>query len=250
MSTVVSCYYRVKSTKPHSNYMEFIANFMELKFNSVIFCNQESYDILTNLYPENSHRNYRILEIPDFVVSQFDWESDLLMDPEQRIHSSELYKIWNEKIFFVERAIRENIYNSSSFFWTDIGSFRDKNRLADFATYPSPNHLVKNRVSMLLVNFFLPEEVQNPEKINNRFLAVDRLGAGIFGGFIEPLLKYRDLYLDMLGKFNVFKGKEQTLMNFIFIQNMDLFDIVITNYEKGYDKWFYMHYYFSNRKIR
>jgi hypothetical protein len=246
MSTVVSCYYKIKSTKPHSKYLEYIANFMELDFNSVIFCNQESYNILVNLYPENNHRKYRIVEIKDFFVNQFDWESDWLIDHEKNIHSPDLYKVWNEKIFFVERAIRENIYNSSSFFWTDIGSFRDKERLVDFKTYPSPNYLVKDRVSMLLVNLFHPDEIKNPEIIDNRFLLVDRIGAGIFGGFIEPLLKYRDLYLDMLGKFtSTFKGKEQSLMNFIFIQNPHLFDIIITTREKGYDKWFYLHYYFS-----
>jgi hypothetical protein len=246
MSTVVSCYYKIKSTKPHSKYLEYIANFMELDFNSVIFCNQESYNILSNLYPENNNRNYRIVEIDEFFVSEFDWESDWLIDREKNIHSPDLYKVWNEKIFFVERAIRENIYNSSSFFWTDIGSFRDKERLVDFKTYPSPNYLVKDRVSMLLVNLFHPDEIKNPEIIDNRFLLVDRIGAGIFGGFIEPLLKYRDLYLDMLGKFtSTFKGKEQSLMNFIFIQNPHLFDIIITTREKGYDKWFYLHYYFS-----
>ena len=49
MSTVVSCYYKISSKKPHSVYLEYISNFMSLEFNSVIFCNRESHEILSTI---------------------------------------------------------------------------------------------------------------------------------------------------------------------------------------------------------
>ena len=53
----------------------------------------------------------------------------------------------------------------------------------------------------------------------------------------------------MIKKYKGFKGKEQSLINFIYIQNPNLIDIVITNSENDYNKWFYLHYYFSICKI-
>jgi len=46
-------------------------------------------------------------------------------DPEAQKHSIELYKIWNTKPYLVAHAARNNPFNTSHFFWNDIGAYRD-----------------------------------------------------------------------------------------------------------------------------
>jgi hypothetical protein len=46
-------------------------------------------------------------------------------DPEARIHSPELYAIWNSKLWMLTRVSEEeNVFDSTFFYWMDIGSVR------------------------------------------------------------------------------------------------------------------------------
>lgn len=247
MSTVVTCYYNIPSKFSHNHYMCWIANFMSMKFSSVVFCDKNSFDVLSSIYPENETRKYRIVEMADFYVSRFDWEKDYQIDPEKSIHSIELYKIWAEKIFFVERAIKENVYNTEYFTWTDIGSFRDSNRLSDFHGYPK---VVESPcVTFLQIEDITTSEYDNIQTVDNRFLRICKFGGGIFTGRQDVLVKFKELYVEMIREFdtnNIFKGKDQTLFTFIILRNPSLFNIVRANSLRGYDLWFYLHYWLSD----
>lgn len=246
MSTVVTCYYNIPSKFPHIKYMSWISNFMSMKFNSIIFCDKNSFKCLSSMYPENDTRKYRIVEIEDFYVSRFNWIKDYEIDPEKSIHSPELYKIWAEKIFFIERAIKENIYNTDYFTWTDIGSFRDTERLKDFKGYPKVIH--DNFLTFLQIQDITSEEEKNIYNADNRFLYNSKFGGGIFSGNSGVLNKFKDLYLEMIYEFdekNLFKGKDQTLFTFIILRNPSLFRIVRADSFRRYDKWFYLHYWLS-----
>ena len=66
MVTVVSCYYKIYSKFAHEIYTQWIDNFMNIGFKSVIYCNKESFDILSESYKESEKLKYRIIEIEDF----------------------------------------------------------------------------------------------------------------------------------------------------------------------------------------
>lgn len=250
MATVVTCYYNIPSKFIHETYMEWISNFMTMDFKSVIYCDKKSFENLSAIYPVKENRNYRLVEIDDFYVSKFNWDKDYDMDPEKSIHSIELYKVWAEKVFFVDRAINENIYNTDYFVWTDIGSFRNKDILADFEGYPCVNNLPINMVTFLLIEHFSPDDILNLDKVDNRFLTSTRVGGGIFGGNISSMKKFKELSHDMLIEFdseNIFKGKDQNLFAFIILRNPGLFNVIKSKSVRLYSRWFYLHYYLSGK---
>ncbi len=45
-------------------------------------------------------------------------------DPEKIHHSPELYAVWNSKPWMLKTALELNPFNSSFFYWMDIGSIR------------------------------------------------------------------------------------------------------------------------------
>lgn len=251
--TVVSCYYKIKSKQPVEYYLMWIKNFMWINdnsplFNTIIFCNKESYYIMTNLYPEHERRTYIICELDNFKVNVIDWKFQLTLDSE-KYHTTDLYKIWNEKPFFLKRAIEKNVYNTEYFFWMDIGSFRDVNRLSDFIYFPMVNKFT-DKLCVQLINDFTQThktdiciDDKRFEGKNNDFIA----GTFLFG-HKNLLLKYSDLYYEMLSTFPFFKGKDQILINFLVLRHPLLFNVIKSVSENGYDPWFFFHYYFLSNK--
>lgn len=272
MATVVSCYYVIPSKYSHQVYGSWIDNFMKIGFKCVVYCDQKSFDVLSNLYEETDSLKYRIVEINDFVCSKLNWNDESGLDPERSIHSEQLYKVWNEKIFFVKRAIEENIFNTEYFIWTDIGSFRESDRVTELrGAFPSVHKLPKDKLSFRQICNFQESHLIDVHKVDNRFTTpYSIIGAGIWGGSKEMLLTFSGLYYDMLEEFDknkVFKGKEQNILAFLVIRYPHMFNLILShnlvrssndnklytyvpsNVDILYDFWFYMHYYLSTCKM-
>ena len=259
--TVVSCYYIIPNKHTFQQYEVWIKNFMSLSMYKHIFCDTSSHMYLSNLYPENDTLKYTIKELDDLYVNKWNWKKDELLDLENRPgHNELLYKIWNEKVFFLYDATQLNVYNSNVYIWTDIGSFRQENHMINFTNYPNYNKIVQHKINIFQIKS-LDDENYKIYNIDNRFKFKNKIAAGFFGGTIDVILEFKDLYEKMIDAFdqnNLFKGKEQYLYNFIILQNKSLFHIIPVlhyNYIKSnitntiirilYDKWFYAHYYWS-----
>ena len=70
------------------------------------------------------------------------------------------------------------------------------------------------------------------------------MGATIFGGGKEALLQYHDLYYEMLEYFisiDRFIGKDQSILNSVYLLNPELFHLVEPKLCK--DEWFYLQDY-------
>jgi hypothetical protein len=59
-----------------------------------------------------------IKQIKDALISQ------LNMDPQKGIHSSDLYTVWNAKAWMLEYAALQNPFKTACFLWVDAGAFR------------------------------------------------------------------------------------------------------------------------------
>lgn len=251
--TVVSCFYIIKNKHSLSAYDKWISNFMLLNMNKYIYCDNESYIYLTKKYNESSHLKYVIKEISDFYNSKWNWKKDELLDNEIKIgHNELLYKIWNEKIFLVMDAINNNFYGSDIFAWVDIGCFRHAAHIKYFTDFPNSEKIVKNKINISQINKFNNDDYINVNIIDNRFKKKNIICAGMFAGSIDVMLKFALLYEKMIDEFDkcqIFKGKEQSLMNFMVLQNPELFNVIFTQKINNYDKWFYLHYYWSNIKL-
>ena len=237
MITVVTCFYIIKSKHKLNHYNEWIHNFMNVntKMNKYIFCDKVSYEYLYKKYKNNENIYYCIKEISDFHVCKlnYDWKKEETKDKRIHLligHNEQLYKIWNEKVFFIIEAINNNIYKSEIFIWLDIGCFRNEKHLQYFNNFPNINKMDVTKLTFL----------QLFEK--NKYV----VGAGCFGGPIDLFVKFALLYEQMLAKYtlnNKFKGVEQNLYKNIIDENPSIFNIIEAIEYNNYDKWFYMHYY-------
>jgi hypothetical protein len=249
--TIVSCFYIVNSKYPINKYLKWIDNFMNFNFNRVIFCNENSYKIFEK-YGKNNNTIFKILDINDFETSKYDWNNDILQDVAipYHNHTIDLYKIWNEKIYFVKKTIEINPFNSKYFMWLDIGSFRSKyhNIMKNFDKFPNETKFIDNKIILAQIYPFTDVVTNNIQQIDSRFTGQHFLG-GLFAGDSETLLKFENKFTELLKIFkdkNIFAGVDQTFYNYIALQNPDLVHIIDANkIHPTYNPWFCFHYYFS-----
>jgi glycosyltransferase involved in cell wall biosynthesis len=226
--------------------MEWIEGFMSQDMQTVIYGDHASLPDLMVRWPPCTTRIYQFLPMEEFITAGWDWSKDAARDHE-RNHSVELYQIWNEKIFMVERAIGMNPYGSAAYVWVDIGCFREAGR--KFAGFPEDRRLPRDRVLFLEVEPFTAAERRGVAKIDERFRFVNRIGGTMFGGGKELLLRFANLYFNLLTEAKregVFAGKDQSMYAFAILREPSLFWTVPTDRGCSYDAWFYLHHYLSS----
>ena len=219
---------------------------MSIPMNTILFVDEDSHLFLSSLYPESQTRKYILRPFEYFTTSSLSWEHDEAVDHEVRVgHNRKLYMIWNEKPFFLLEASKINPYNSDHYMWLDIGSFRSEGM--KFPGFPLITKMNMNKIQLLNIEPFSKGEFVNPHMIDERFRYVNRIG----GMFLCPkilLQRFSDIHFNLLKEFQnkkIFKGKDQTLYAFAFIQNTDMFELITPLSKIGYDSWFYFHEYFS-----
>ena len=210
----------------------------------VIFCDKGSYPII------QAQRSYPtkiiVMSLSDFHSYRYidTYRANYDMDHE-RYHSPELYMIWGEKVHFVKRAIEMNPFQTDTFLWVDIGCFREPSPVK----WPNPNRIREmdtNKVLVLMVTPFEEEELKCTKETLPSFLTINRIGATIFGGGKDALLRYHELYYEMVEYFiqtGRFIGKDQSILNSVYLLNPDLFELVEPGPCK--DPWFYLQDYLS-----
>jgi len=217
----------------------------------VIFCDEQSYDEIAGLR-QDKRDTTRIIKTEFNQFHCYQYISYFLehskMDPEVVIgHSVLLYMIWNEKSHFLKRAIELNAFGSEYYLWTDIGCFRRPN--TEFLRWPNPARIAaldKERVLLLSVVPFTTEELRTSNREGMpSFQYLNRIGGTIFGGGRNALLEWHDKYYSMLEYFisiERFIGKDQSIMNGVYLLNRQLCDLV--DWQPGCtDRWFYLQDY-------
>ena len=227
--TIVTAYYVINSKFPASKYGEWIQKFMKIKSNKVIFTDNKSKNYISKYELKNTNTTYIITDIKDFLVSKYDnlWDKHLRMDHEKN-HNINLYKIWAEKTNFMLKAMNINPYNTTNFVWCDIGCFRNDMRINNFLHWPKSKK-INDKVILLQLYNFLPKELVNVNKIDERFRKVVRIGGGIIAGNLDTIPKWHNAYYQTLQKFfenNIFAGKDQNVYAFTILQNPSLVHIV------------------------
>ncbi len=75
------------------------------------------------------------LNEPHFLYKDYHKIHEL--DPEKLIHSPELYAIWNSKPWMLNTASELNPFNSTFFYWMDIGCVRNEGMKKELQHFPS-----------------------------------------------------------------------------------------------------------------
>ena len=255
-TTIVTSYFQLNQSKSsHERYIERMKNMLIINNPMVIYCDKHSAVFIEEFRTKNGLKEKTIV-IPtsfnEFYSIKYidDFMKHYTMDTEQCIgHNEFLYMVWAEKSHFVKRTADINPFNSDYFIWCDIGCFRRSNR--QFIHWPNPekiNVLDKNKITLLSVCPFKEHELRcNKIEELPSFQFDDRIGGTIFSGSIDAINQWHKLYYEMLEHFisiNRFIGKDQSIMNSVYLLNRDLCNLV--NRKPGGDEWLYLQDYFEN----
>ena len=236
---IVTAYFKIPSKKDDSVYREWIPNMLNIQNDMFIFCDYVSYDFINSIRKEVPFfTKIIVIKFKDFYTFRYFniFKTHTKMDPETKIgHNEWLYMVWNEKSNFLKKAIEsENGY--THYLWVDMGCFRTPKK---FGRWPIG---VPDRILLLEVESFYEWELNAVELPN--FQHTNRIGGTIFGGSKENVLIWWECYYQMLEHFikiNRFIGKDQSIMNCVYLQNKELCELVKPRICP--DRWFYLQYY-------
>ena len=233
--TLVSAYYQVESGHPFSDYLKWVNNTVLLNKSFVLYTNKEFMPVLKEMRPKELYNKtvFIELEIEDFY-SYKNFYNELnksyYIDREQSIHSVPLYLVWTEKTKFVEKAIKNNYFNSKCFYWVDAGYFREeRSEMGIYInSWPTTKKCLEDpRIFMGNVREFPDEEKQRIRnfEINAIQEVINRdhnVAGGVFGGQPENTLKFINFYYDAIRLFiknNLFIGKEQNIYTYVALSH-------------------------------
>lgn len=167
------------------------------------------------------------------------------MDPENLIHSPELYAIWNLKMYLLNKTAHLNPFRSEFFLFTDSGAWRER----VFSNWPDVEFAIElgrnlqDRILMGLINQPIGKKLSIRE---------DFIQSGFFFGSPEAIRSFSDEYYLIHDEWldnGRFVGKEQNLLNYLAFVKMKDFVVKLKTEShyclENYDKWFFYQYYFA-----
>lgn len=245
-STLVTCYYKVKSKHSHKYYDEWIGYFLNnLNTNIIIFTSNDLVNYLMEKTKNKDKIHIIALNFNDLPIKkkyEKIWDEQYALDPEKHIRTKECYIIWNSKFDFVRQAIELNPFNSDKFVWNDIGSFRNPKYLKILESYPKYEKISKDKIDISLVVPFRTNQ--------DFFFNSIHFGGAIFGGGKDIMLMMANKFYEMFDTYlekKLFIGCDQQILASLYMKNKELFNCVSTN--NFYDKWFELYAYYYLKKM-
>ena len=253
--TIVTAYLEIPKKKFNTNtYISWITNYMNLikDIPLIIYTNSDNINNLIINLRCNNLKNTKIIKINinDLYCYKYIeyWNNDYHRDKE-KYHDPLLYLIWNNKTAFIKDAYDRKIFDTNFYMWTDIGMIRDLktfNVLKNIFLNSEINKINKDKVYLLEVENF------NNNKLNYKndkpyIFNENRCGGGVILCNKNLIEKWFYEYYNMLDKFikyDIFAGKDQNILNNLYISNRNLIELIKPN-NSPIDKWFYMLYYIS-----
>ena len=264
--TLVSAFYEIKSKFPSNTYYEWMRNYLSLSTQMVIFTDSKSESYIKELRANNQNKTVIIIqELMDTKMYKNIeyWNYCYEIDTE-KYHNPLLYLIWAQKTFFVETVIEKNPFESSYFFWCDIGAFRNVNHMSKLIKFPNiekVSKLPENKIVLFSIEpFQSSDRMLNIngipclyDNVNGQACSKDicRVQGGFFGGSKNAWSSWINLYSITLEKFMVtktFGGKDQAIMSTIALLYPHKVHIIQTQNRIDndfIDKWFYFQYILS-----
>ncbi len=249
-ATIVTAYFKLEKSKAsHAKYLGWMRNMLIIDNPMVIFCDESSVQLiqrLRELAGQADKTRVIATRFEDFYCYRYIdvFKKHMDIDHERAIHSIELYLIWNEKSNFLRRAIEMNPFLTDKFVWCDIGCFRRPN--TEFVKWPNPERVPNDKITLMVVEPFTDDEMRMGQLVNiPSFQYKNRISASIFAGHRDTLIRWHKIYYGMLEHFiqiGRFIGKDQSIMNSVYLVNRELCDLVRYQQGRG-DIWFYLQYH-------
>lgn len=233
--TIVSSYFRIKSKHSSKEYLKWINNFMQINFSLVFYIDYSVYNEIRKMRSKKFQKktiwikiNISNLDSYKYFFNEFNKSHEI--DIEKRYHNTLLYLIWAEKCNFLKKAAIKNYFKSKCFYWVDAGCFRRKNIIKKYINWPSRKKCFEDG-RIIFNEIRKPSEAEKKgllnfnKKIYKKFQEKLNVDGSIFGGQIEYIIKFKQLYYEtikLFKKHNIFIGKDQNLYAYISYFNTDI----------------------------
>lgn len=253
--TFVTSWYIMRSKFSPNKYIIWIKNILSIvkNFNLVIYTDVDSLKLLFPFINNNNRIKIIIKQITDFYT--YKYKGNWIKNHESsnmdlhKVTEWKLNMLWNEKVFFVEDAIKNKYFNSIYYGWCDIGYFRngpDDLHTSYLGNWPNQLKMLQDPFLKTFIHYGCVQN--NPleytsllndilEHYNNKSLIksppTNKYGAICFsGGFfiLKPELIdiYKNLYDQKLKYYfdnNYFIKDDQMIVMDIIFTNQNLFYI-------------------------
>jgi len=252
-TTIVTAYYNLEIRSKHSvaSFKEWNARFFSLSDNMVVFSDRDSSKQI--IEARRNSRGCTLLvrqKLSDTEMFDLtDWDSQHRKDPEKAIHHIDLYIIWDQKSFWLEAVAKRNPFQSTHFFWTDSGQFRDdvflKAHISKGEKWVTSTEFIPPCKSLFIsIENFTSHELEKDHSGMTQPLSskLMRLGGGNFGGDSCSVLKFAQRFRSEIRRYlekGIFVGKDQPIYGTICTSWRDMCFLVdaakVTNIN---DIWF------------
>jgi len=264
--TFCTCWYVVKSKFGINKYLKWIKNILSIvnNFNLVIYTDQFSLKTINHLIDYGNKRIKIIIKpIENFYTYKYssNWviNNSISKLPLHEHTSWKLNMLWNEKVFFVQDAIKNKYFDSMYYGWCDIGYFR--NGIDDMKTnllnsWPNHNVMLNNVFKNSYIHYgcvqnnaitygTLSNEIKDHYKKNLKSPPTKKYEELVFaGGFfiLNPSIidHYASIYDSKLKYYfdnNYIIKDDQTIIADIIFTNENLFYIHTENHPY-FNNWF------------
>ena len=227
--TIVTGYQRIKSKHRFSLYNDWIANLLKINKSLIFFIDKSIAKKVINKRPkEYLNKTIWILvginEFYSFKNFFNEFKQSHLIDVEYFRHNAKLYTTWAEKCMFLKVAAIKNYFNSKCFYWVDAGNFRNKSNLQKYINWPTTQKCFEDGRVVINEKKNISKYIKDglkifDIKIHKEFQKNYNVDASTFGGKREYVIQFSDAYYNTIRLFiknNIFIGKEQNIMAFVF----------------------------------
>lgn len=255
MTTVVTAFYPIQSKFPPQQYLAWAERFLQLNAPVVLFTEPHLADTFRAMRPFLPLKivTRPFAELDMWVLYEAEWRTQHALDHEAAYHSPELYTLWAQKSVFVAEVVRENPFHTDTFYWCDIGAFRDPHVSAKILT-TFPKAPILRRVSpAILLNSVAPlkrsDRVRGADGILGDFKHVNRIVGGLWGGTGVACLRWRAAFETQLLRYFAagrFAGKDQSVMLSAYLEDPTLAAVARPTTRDG-DGWFFQQYLLTDK---
>lgn len=230
--TIVSCYYQLEKSK-HSvqEYRSWIENFLRHVDQPIVMFGEEStLEAMKQIREEaNLGSTFFPIALP-FSECNYSseewiqtWNKQVELSNFKDLHGQELYRVWANKSFFVQKAIEKNPFQSEKFVWCDAGCWRDPVAASLFGPeWPVADKIIPKRIHILLIQEIQEyvDYAKNSSSLDEfvktyHFRNTPTIGGTILLGDIEAWNEWSTLSAKVLQSFirhDKFAGDDQAIL--------------------------------------
>jgi hypothetical protein len=238
--TIITAIFNLRKEENNTNYVErtiekyidWGKSYLLINTPIVIYTDEDLYDILKNIFIEK--KNIKIIKKNIKEIYYYKYLNKLSeLQKSFNIYNISIFKdtplyvlLTNNRFEFIEDTIFNNYFNSDKFIWIDFG-------ISKFAkNFEYINSWIKdlpNKIRQLLIT-------PNIHDINNKEthrIIYHFIGAGLFSGDKEHLLKYSQLFKEKFEEIlnNNWWQLDEAIMAIIYFNNPNLFNNYYGDYQ-------------------